>query len=229
MPIKLELEMIKPVRSWLRAQRMFVKSEFSTPWGACDVVGCLLDPNRVRQRIELGQDHPIGRQFRVSLLLLIPDERARRSMTFDELLELVGPYLSGTMLRTELDRLIARRFVRTTRRGSFRRSNGWIPMHERLVAVELKLSRVAEVFAQARANLGFADESFVALPLVRARRLVSERRATAFHESGIGVLGVRRRGVELLLPARRQRPAFRAAQVHAVERFWRSHLRGSLT
>jgi len=227
MSIKLELEMRKPVRSWLRAQRMLVKSEFSTPWGACDVVGCLLDPNRVRQRLELRQREAIGPQFRVSLLLVIPDERRRRSITFDRLFALAGPYATRGKVQDELDRLIARRFVRRTARGSLRRNNGCMPMHERLVAVELKLSRIEDVLAQARANLGFADESFIALPLARARRFVCEDRSAVFRREGIGILGVSRRRVEVALAARRQRAGFRVTQVHAVERFWRAHVTGS--
>lgn len=222
MSFDLEIDMVAPVSSWLRSQSMAVKSEFSTPWGICDLVGCRLDPDRVRQRMELRQRESIGPQLRVAILLLIPDEQRRRSITLTQLQRLAGPYVSKTQLRRELERLNERRFVRRTARRTWRRQNGWMPLHQRLVAVELKLHRVEEALTQARANLGFSNESFVAFPRDVAVRIAETSRGEAFARIGVGVLAVTRRRVEMLVAARRREPAYRAASVHAVERFWQT-------
>lgn len=38
-----EREMAQPVLNWLQQNRLEVKSEFSTPWGICDMVGVQFD------------------------------------------------------------------------------------------------------------------------------------------------------------------------------------------
>ena len=227
MSFDLEADMVAPVQSWLRSQGLTVKREFATPWGICDLVACSLDPDRVRQRMELRQRESIGSQFRVSVLLMIPDERTRRSVTLRQLQRLAGPYASRAQLLREVDRLIERRFVDVTKRGTFRRRNGWMPLHRQLLAVELKLRRVEDALTQARANLGFSDQSFVAFPRDVATRIAHTSRAEAFARIGVGVLAVARRRVDMLVPAPRCKPEYWAACVHAVERFWQTRARDS--
>ena len=131
--------------------------------------------------------------------------------------------LSEGRIRHELDHLIGGRFVRTTRRGSFQRINGWMPLHKKIVAIELKLTRVTEVLHQAAAHLEFADESYVGLPLKTARKLVESRRKEEFREMGVGVLGLEETTCEALLAAGRAREASNPVlQGHCVERFWRT-------
>ena len=69
-----------------------VKHEFSTPWGICDLVGCSLNMNKVKQRLRLKQTKAIGSFLRAHLLSLIPDSK-QSSITLDALHDHFGKYL----------------------------------------------------------------------------------------------------------------------------------------
>ena len=102
-----------------------------------------------------------------------------------------------------------------------------MPLHKRLVAVELKLARTDDAFVQAVNNLGFADESYVALPAERARRLAQSKSRSAFTAKGIGLLAVGCEDCRTILKARplRRHPNS-PIQHYCVERFWQHFLRG---
>jgi len=104
---------------------------------------------------------------------------------------------------------------------TYSRHYRWLPLHKRLVAVELKLARTDDALAQAVNNLGFADESYVALPADRARRLRKSQLHSAFAERGIGLLAVGREDCRVVLKARpARRHANSPIQHYCVERFW---------
>ena len=91
----------------------------------------------------------------------------------------------------------------------------WLPLHDDLAFVELKLTRMAEVYRQAR-NHARLGRSYAALPLPVAEKCVQQGR---WRDAGIGVLGVDG-DVKELLPARRpERPLHEAIII--VDRFWR--------
>jgi len=127
----------------------------------------------------------------------------------------------------ETARLIADRFVVCSSRGRLQKMNGWMPLQDRLVAVELKLQRIEEAMRQALNNLGFADESYVGLPDKVARRVLSNvSRWSDFLDAGVGMLSVARQGCELLVPARKTRKwTDTAIQLYCVEKFWRTRLK----
>lgn len=96
----------------------------------------------------------------------------------------------------------------------------WLPVHDRLVFVELKLSRVAEVFHQAYRHK-YLSESYAALPLVIAERQAGKDRWT---RHGIGLLGVTPDEVRVFVPATELdgEERFRWQQVSIAERFWKT-------
>jgi hypothetical protein len=223
-----EYEMVGPVERWLRSEGLFVKREFPTPWGICDLVGCSFNRENVRKRLELGQRKPIGPELRVAILSLIPEHESGRSITIRRLTSKFNGWLDEDRVALEVERLIKGKFVKKSTRKGFQRFNGWVPLHKRLVAVELKLRRVSEVFYQARGHLGFADESYVGLPLEVAQRLVDSKKKGEFVREGIGVLAVKPAGCEVLLSANLERAdPDEILQIHSVERFWRSYARDS--
>lgn len=223
-----EREMLEPAARWLRDQGLMVKTEFPTPWGICDLVGCSLNKNRVRKRLNLRQTKPIGSLLRVHLLSLIPDEPDGRGIRIEDLHRVFGGYLDKERIGHEVARLVRDHFVEPTDFGTFYKVNGWMPLHKRLVAIELKLSRVDDAFRQAINNLGFADESYVAMPAQMARRLATHKTHARFKSKGIGLLAVDPGGCEVILKAviRGARDDL-VVQEHSVERFWLPHVRGS--
>jgi hypothetical protein len=227
MAFEYEREMVEPAVQWLRGQGLRVKREFPTPWGICDLVGCSLNRNKVRTRLRLRQTKPIRSQLRVHLLSLIP-EKGQGSVGVDDLHRVFDPYLDRERIERELMRLQKDRFIQPAGHDTFDKINGWMPLHKRLIAVELKLSRIDDALCQAINNLGFAGESYVGLPLDVATRLVKGRRKADFVERGIGVLAVGADCCRVVLRAARQgRNEERTTQTYAVERFWLPHLKGS--
>lgn len=225
---KFESEMAPPVREWMRRAGLTIKSEFSLPWGICDIVGVSLNHTNVRKRTRLKQTKYIGPIRRIQLLQQIPDQDTGLAIFEEELEKGYGSETASLCLRTEVERLIAGRFVSRTKSGSLQKMNGWMPLQKRIVAVELKLARVSEAICQAAANKAFATESYAALPWQLAYRHARGRHASRFLEAGVGVLAVSERGCRVALkPSARGILTDTSLQIHCVERFWRS--RGSST
>ncbi len=220
--------MAKPAQEWLRSQRLQIKSEFPTPWGICDLVGCSFNKKNVKKRYQLGQKKPIGSYFRVMLLDQIPDDSEPRGVTVARLVKRYRQFFNNEQIEMEIGRLERDGFVQKTGRNSFHKLNGWMPLHKKLVALELKLSRVQDALRQAVSNLEFADESYVGLPMGRAQHLMKTKNKVQFLEHGIGVLAVEPSGSKVLL---RSKPikarASEILQMHCVERFWRTYPKGS--
>jgi len=222
-----ESDMAVSAADWMKSSGMAVKSEFVAPWGICDLVGLTFNPDNVAHRLQLQQTRAISSITSAVLLLQIPDVESRRSTTLDRLVRQCAPSIPEEVVSKETTRLIADRFVVSSSRGRLQKLNGWMPLHDRLVAVELKLQRIEEAMRQALNNLGFAEESYVGLPHEVAHRVVSSvSRRSGFLEAGVGLLSVAHKGCEVLIPARRDRSwTDTAIQFYCVEKFWRSRVK----
>ena len=200
-----------------------------TPWGICDLIGISLSQKRIRQRLNLGQRDSIGPPQRIALLNRIPASESGKSITTKGLAREFGGILQETELRKELDRLIEGGFVRDIRSDSFQKLNGWVPLHRRIVALELKLNRVEDAFVQAQSHLRFATHSYVGFPRELALRVTNSKRRADFFDAGIGIVGIDRRNCEIFLRPRHQvsHQKDNVFQMHCVERFWRTMIRGN--
>ena len=223
---RFEHEMASSARDWLKRQGLMVKQEFYTPWGVCDLVGVKLDGRRVRKRLRLGQKHPVGPLIRLEILSAVPDVEEGKSTTLEELARNFQDLLTPSEVFTEIDRLITGKFVRLGEHGALQKLNGWVPLHTRLVALELKLNRVEEALGQAISHQAFAEESFVGLPSGLAERIAASPRAARFKVEGVGIVSVAKSGCHVLLrPETRRHPINPILQMHCVERFWRTRVK----
>ena len=226
-----ESDMAVPVANWMKSSGMAaVKSEFVTPWGICDLVGLTFNREKVAHRLQQKQTRAISSITRAVLLLQIPDVEKRKSTTLDKLVRQFAPSIPEEVVSAQVARLIADHFVVPLSRGRLQKTNGWMPLQDRLVAVELKLSRIDEAMRQALNNLGFAEESYVGLPAEVARRVAANAaRWSDFLDVGIGLLSVTRQGCEVLMSARKTRRAQgwtdAAIQLYSVEKFWRTRVK----
>jgi hypothetical protein len=222
-----ESDMANTAIGWMRSRGLSVKSEFITPWGICDLAGVRFNAKKVAHRLRLGQTRAISSVLRALLLLAIPEAETHRSISVENLSHRFG--LDIDTVSFELDHLISGRFVIRTSRGRFQKQNGWMPLHDRLVAVELKLSRVEEAMRQAVNNLAFADESYVGFPHEIAVRIAGKPERWANHfDEGIGLLSVSRGSCEVLISARKNtRWIQKALRLYSVEKFWRTRSKGS--
>ncbi|MFA5422704.1 MAG: hypothetical protein WC374_02480 [Phycisphaerae bacterium] len=228
MGFRYESEMTKPVENWLLAQGLLVKREYPTPWGICDLVGCSYNKNKVRKRLNYGQKRPIGSQFRVLLLSYIPDMEEKEAINFTELHRQFASFLDASFVEKELSKLVKDKFVEEVEAGCFHKLNGWYPIHKRIVAVELKLSRISEVLAQARNNLAFAEETYVGLPINKAKDLFENRKERQLIERGVGILGINRDKVQVLLRSKSSESSDFVLKMHCAERFWKDALKDIL-
>ncbi len=222
-----ESNMVASTSRWMKVNGLAVKSEFVTPWGICDLVGISFNQNHVAHRLRLRQTKSVSSITRSFLLLLIPDVDKHKSVSLDKLISKCVQSIPEDIIYKEVDRLIADHFVVRTLRGKLQKMNGWMPLHNRLVAVELKLSRIDEAMRQARNNLGFADESYVALPLDVAHRVISNlSRWVNYFNDGVGLLGITQRKCYALVPGRRGTSWIdETVQFYCVEKFWRTRLK----
>jgi len=222
-----ESEMASSVARWMRNSGLVAKSEFVTPWGICDLVGIHFNPRNIARRIKNKQLRSVCSITRALLLSQIPDIDKRETITLEKLIKERSLQLPEDVVRREMSRLIADGFVVSGTRQQLQKINGWMPLQDRLVAVELKLSRIDEALRQAMNNLGFAEESYVALPRDVARRVASkESRWSEFFNAGVGLLAVGRASCKVLKPARATRNWIdEAIQFYSVEKFWSTRLR----
>src|SRR4030095_4740900 len=142
-----ETEMASPVVAWMRDHGLNVKREFALPWGICDIVALQFDPAQVSARLSYGQTQPVGPLLRLSILFKIPDVETGGSVNLGELQSEHFPYLTVEVLSTQLDCLARKKFVKRSSSGELQKLNGWSPLHRRIVAVELKLSKISEAIA----------------------------------------------------------------------------------
>ena len=226
---QIESEMSEPVARWLKSLGLMVKHEFVMPWGTCDLVGARFSGENVARRLSHRQTRAVGSITRSAILLRIPDVETEEWTTVHRLARACGPMLDTEAIGNETDRLVADRFVVRSARARLQKLNGWIPLQKRLVAVELKLSRIEEVMLQAVNNLVFASESFAAMPMDQARRVADRRNRWSHHfAQGVGLLGVVPDSCEVLIPARQNSSQVdKAVQFYSVEKFWRTRPRGS--
>jgi hypothetical protein len=221
--------MTSAAADWMKSSGMAVKAEFITPWGICDLVGLTFNPDKVARRLHLKQTRAVSSITRAVLLLQIPDVETKKSISLDELVRQFSSVIPEDVVSKETARLIADRFVVSPSRGRLQKVNGWMPLQDRLVAVELKLSRIDEAMQQALNNLGFTEESYVGLPVEVARRVAANAsRWSKYFDNGVGLLSVARRGCQILMPSRKDgNRTDTAIQLYCVEKFWRTRLKGN--
>lgn len=230
MTFRYEHEMTRHVERWLKSRGFTTKKEFYLPWGYCDLVGCSFRKENVKERIALHQIKPIGPPLRIMILNDIPDVSEKSSISLQELQVKYSSYFKPEKIALEVSRLERDRFIQCTCTASYYKLNGWAPLHENLVAVELKLGRINEVFEQAKKHLAFAEESFVGLPMEVGTRITGSSRNRKFVGTGIGILGVTESSCEVLIePNNRDSRKNQVVQTHCVERFWRTRSRRSST
>ena len=226
-----EADMSTSILRWMRRSGLIVKTEFASPWGICDFVGVRFNKAHVQHRLSLRQKKSVTSITRAALLLQVPDVEERRSISIDRLAKKFSNAIPRECLDRDIARLQSDGFLIQTKHGRLQKRNGWMPLQNRIVAVEAKMTRIEEALQQARANLGFAEESYVAFPLQLAKRIAANPAPwTAYFSQGIGLIGVTTTRCESLIDSNKQElnhdPAVR---LYCTEKFWSdlAHPKGS--
>ena len=216
---KLEREMTEVVRRWLLEQKLFVKTEFQTPWGICDLVGAEFREHQVQRRLSYRQFSTLGSPLRAAIILKIPEHKSGRSVSIQQLADKFRCD-DTAHIEDAINCLEDRRFIIRTRAGGLQKVNGWYPLHRRVVAVELKLAKIEEVARQAVQHFAFATESYVGLPMPVAERLVL-RSIVPILGRQFGIIGVGKDKCKVLrkpvIDAKSIEPAI---QMYLTEKFW---------
>lgn len=216
-----ESQMAKPAEGWLQSKGLMTKKEFALPWGICDLVGCSVNKTKARKRLRYGQSKSVSSQLRMMILSVIPDMDKGNSITHQKVRSHFEEFIDSTRIDLEIARLIKDRFVIGTSRNRLQKQNGWMPLHKKILALELKLARINDALHQAANNLEFADESYVGLPMQKAMQVVNGKKKTEFSKKGIGILGVSPQKCRVLLKSDSTKAnPNKIMQAHCVERFW---------
>lgn len=228
---RLESEMTAPAIEWLTSQGMHWRREFATPWGPCDLVAMSFDPVALEQRRRNRQYKAIASSRRAGLIFgaayaetsepsvaLSREHQAWR----DEWLQAIADSHNP-----DIARLIADGWVIRNESGQVTRRQPWLPLHARLVAVELKLSRVKDALRQASRHLVFATESYAAFPMTVAERVREKRERWAeYFARGVGVLGIAPGHSAILIPSQSDpMRLWLEMRWYAPELFWRDRPR----
>jgi len=231
MDFHLEIEMKAPTIKWMRSEGLTVRQELTTPWGPCDLVGISIDEIRALHRVSLRQLKPIGSPLRARVLELVPDSSNAPIINRDDVKEHFDEIIDRTEIDTIIDSLIQHHYIRSGKNGKLHRLNGWTPIHNRLVTVELKLSRIEEVMMQARNHLSLTWESYIGVPLKLASQLAGSARRKDFFDQGLGLLGVSASGCDVLIsPRPRKTNAITTdIQMSLADRFWTQYVKDSLS
>lgn len=171
--------------------------EFVTPWGVADVLGIRFNLDRVRARIAAGHLDPVGDAHAMQLLLSLPTGGKPKRIA--EVARRFEPLLGAVLFERAVRNLIRKRFV-VQEGASLVRHTDWMPYHEQLVVVELKLRRVDEALAQARRHKAITAESYVGMPAVIAERIAFTERRADFEAAGVGLLSVQDDICKILIP-----------------------------
>lgn len=204
---------------------MYVAEEFGTGWGICDLVGCRFDPDRIAHRTERSQRQPLGSAEAIRVYAALPDAaNTDRGVSAETLRSRMGPYFDVEKVDKILHRLVSTNHAIRKPTGTYQKVNGWAPLHTRLVAVELKLSRWADALNQACTHRAFALESFVGLPKDAAERAARGSFALQLRLSGVGLLGVTSSSCEILIEPRTiKKHRDDSLTLWATECFWRRY------
>jgi hypothetical protein len=223
---KSEADMRKPVTRWMKSAGLSVKTEFITPWGICDLVGSNARRRSITTRLSLGQTRHISSLTRVAVFLSIPELGSDETSSVEKLSRTFRNVLPKETVISEVEKLVIDGFVCSVGRGRLQKLNGWVPLHRRLVAVELKLKRVEEAMWQACTNLNFAEESYVALPHALAVQVnENSNRWKEFFDYGVGLLAVKTTSCSLIKKSQHTTIPDPILQFYCVEKFWRSFIK----
>jgi hypothetical protein len=201
---------------WAEAEGLQCLLEYRTPWGVCDIAGVEIDRGKLNMRARSGQLRELGPLRRVAVFEAFSSGDSL-GMSVSDVAALTGNPLAS--VERDLKFLQAGKFITECKPGKFVRRTPWAPLHKRIVAIELKAQSLSNVVAQAKANMSFATESYVGLPLATAAKLYGSDRRSPLVEAGLGLLGTRHHGAEVLLkPSPSARFHFdRVVQTHCTE------------
>jgi hypothetical protein len=220
----LEAHLAGTVLRWLCEQGLLVQmEEFVTPWGVADLLGIRFNVDRVQARVAAGHLDPVSDAHAMQLLLSLPT--GGKSKRISDVARKFVPLFGSALFERAVRNLIRKRFV-VPKGALLVRRTEWMPFHEQLVAVELKLRRVDEALAQARRHKAITAESYVGMPAVIAERVAFTERRSEFEDAGVGLLSVQDGICKVLIPPDLSaKTLIEAQELCAAEACWRKVLK----
>lgn len=219
--LRQESEMLFPIEQWLLNRNYVTKVEIQLPWGICDLVGMKPELDRAVTRLNETGKRTIGNFTNAWLMVHLPSPRARKAVSREDLLTQSAMVMNATQLSAGLDDLVARQLATKTSNGKFQRACSWFPYHDSVVAVELKLSRIEDVLSQATRHKALTKQSYIALPIDLAERLMNSKRRETLEQSGVGLIATDgSKCMEMLMPKTARFEPDPVFAVLVADRFW---------
>lgn len=217
-----EAEMQAVCHDWLRCRYDVVGREFPLPWGICDLVAADFDRERLRGRWADGQRAPLGNRIRARVLISAARSKGLRLTDTHPGSSRQSPVGLNAFDRSpDIDYLQRRGLLTTTATTAKSTLPFWAPCDRRIVAIELKLTRLAEVIRQAKRHRAFAHTVYIGMPLARAEAIACSDAVLPLLNDGLGLLGVSQDScIELAQPLN-EFPSDAASRLHASESLYR--------
>ena len=194
-----EEDMRAPVHDWLNSRNCVARDEVGLPWGVCDCIGVEVDQAQVDVRRTARQFTRLT-QEEIRYLCNIPPGGCYTQ----DLAAYLHLYHGWPSFKKQLKSLIKRRVIEAEEKEGAQylvRNVPWLPMHKRLIAVEMKLSQASVVLHQAFNHVAFCGESWAAMPKDKIGRMRKET-VTRFGEWGVGLLAVTPDSCSVIITAR---------------------------
>lgn len=224
--LRLETQLASSVWRWLNTKGAYPIDEFQAPWGITDFFGIRPNLDRVLERTSKGQTTSVGGDQHVMILLAVPALESGKSIDQELLAKRFSFLIGKSKVEHIIQTLRKRRFLKADSQGQLTRDTPWLPFHDEMWSVELKLTRVNEALAQAKRHLRITPNSFVGLPPIAASKVAQSAKANDFIRSGVGLLSVTpEECVEVIKCSGDRSPVEQVYEVAAAENCWRQILK----
>lgn len=211
-----EARVVARVKTYFEAAGAFVAPELSLGWGRADLVAFELDREKCRARVRNGQFRSLDRADHYRALRHMPELESGEHVSVAELCERLGR--SASYVRASLVPFLERAgYAKRVGPGQLAKVNGFIPIAQRVIAIEAKVSDWRKGAIQAKRHRSFANRVYLALSSDYVHRVQLE----VLRKHGIGLLSASGFGVVEILASPDMPPLDPDRHSFSAEWLWR--------
>jgi hypothetical protein len=183
---KSESHLVRILRNYFDSLGYITTTELSLGYGRADLVAFNIDTNRCKARLNNGQHRSLDKLKYYNLLRLIPEIESDESISLYNLSEHLK--LSQSHLRQNLLSFLIRfGYIIEVNHKRYAKVNGYIPIADEILAVEVKVSDWRRGAIQAKRYQVFANRVFLAISNYYAHRV--DRSLLEDHNIGLLTVG----------------------------------------
>jgi len=215
-PSRPEAKVVAWVKAHFEAVGAFVAPELSMGWGRADLVAFELDLEKCRARIRNGQFRSLDRADHYRALRHMPELESGDHVSIGALSVYLGR--SASYVRASLVPFLERAgYAKRVGPGMLAKVNGFIPIAQKVIAIEAKVSDWRKGAIQAKRHRCFANRVYLALASEYVHRVDLE----LLQRHGIGLIAASSTRVDELLESPAMPPTDPDRHSFSAEWLWR--------